>query len=331
MSMMMFALLFDIGGGFGLKYLAISIVFLVFLLRLPFFGFPKSYFVDFFLLFVFAFISLLSVMKGNQLTSAVSGVSFLVFLILLVVGKGAGSDYFTKLFIQISLFGSLLIALFYLMIIVIPELALSWAKTAQVNRLGYLGLNPLVAGLPNVYFRWSAWLVLGFSLCLFNRKFFSSGLILLSSFLTMSSAIIFGQVLVIFIYIVFSFRSIIKSPILLILLVLVSFGIFYFVRNNFSSVYELIFSKITSESESTSVKVGHISSIISLLWSNPEYLIFGQGPGTSFYSEGVQAIVSNVEVSHFDLLRQFGILGFLSFIMYFVFVVMRLFPPMPST
>ncbi len=326
LSIMMFALLFDIGGGFGLKYLAISLVFLFFLLRLPSFSFPKSYFFDFFLFVVFVSISLLSAIRGNQLTPAISEISFLFFLILLVVGKGVGSDFYTNIFVKISLFGSFFIASIYFAIIIFPEVALSWARTAQDNRLGYLGLNPIVIGLPNVYFRWSAWLVLGFSLCVFNRKFFFSGLILFSSFLTMSSAIIIGQVLVVFAYIIFGVRSSIKTLFYSVVVILMALGFFYFLKSNFASIYELVFSKLNSGSESTGVKIGHIYSIVSLLWSNPEYLIFGQGPGTPFYSEGVQAIVSNVEVSHFDLLRQFGLLGFLSFFMYFIFVLVRLLP-----
>lgn len=59
------------------------------------------------------------------------------------------------------------------------------------------------------------------------------------------------------------------------------------------------------------IKYGHLSSYTALFDENPLYLIFGQGPGTSFYSEGFNAVVFKTEWSYLELIRCYGIFSLL--------------------
>ena len=52
------------------------------------------------------------------------------------------------------------------------------------------------------------------------------------------------------------------------------------------------------------------------MFSNPAALLIGSGVGSAFYSVGADGVVTNVEVSHFNLLRQFGIVYTLLFVGY---------------
>jgi hypothetical protein len=65
-----------------------------------------------------------------------------------------------------------------------------------------------------------------------------------------------------------------------------------------------------SESGGTIVRSRHLESIIYLFSQNPLYLVFGQGPGTLFYSSGFHGLTDKVEISHFDILRRYGIIYF---------------------
>jgi hypothetical protein len=53
------------------------------------------------------------------------------------------------------------------------------------------------------------------------------------------------------------------------------------------------------------VKLGHISSYVSQL--TPAKAIFGQGLASFYFSEGVQAVIPQTEVTPMDMARFFGI------------------------
>jgi len=66
---------------------------------------------------------------------------------------------------------------------------------------------------------------------------------------------------------------------------------------------------LETDEASNSVKYGHIISYKELFDAHPEYMIFGQGPGNRFFSEGFNRIVVKTEWSYLELLRCYGIMG----------------------
>jgi len=89
-------------------------------------------------------------------------------------------------------------------------------------------------------------------------------------------------------------------------------------------VGEFFISKLSVASASTAIKVGHIESILNLMYRNVGTFLFGMGVGSSFYSIGVNRVVTNVEVSHFNVMRQFGVIYALGFFSYVLFLFMSL-------
>lgn len=66
-----------------------------------------------------------------------------------------------------------------------------------------------------------------------------------------------------------------------------------------------------SEESSNAVKYGHLESYVSLFDSNPGYLLWGQGPGAIFYSEGFNKWVPQTEWTYLELLRNYGVFSLL--------------------
>lgn len=57
---------------------------------------------------------------------------------------------------------------------------------------------------------------------------------------------------------------------------------------------------------SSEIKAGHFNSFLDNTASNPQYLIWGQGLGSKYYSQGVGEFTTQTELTYFDLVRFFG-------------------------
>ncbi len=78
---------------------------------------------------------------------------------------------------------------------------------------------------------------------------------------------------------------------------------------------------------SQQAKAEHIDAYVKLFNNNPEYLIWGQGLGSIFYSRGFRNFVPQSELTYIDLVRMFGIplgLIFILFTFYPVFSLLQL-------
>ncbi len=72
-------------------------------------------------------------------------------------------------------------------------------------------------------------------------------------------------------------------------------------------VVVLVLAATEEKEASNVVKFGHLTSYWQLFDEHPIYFLFGQGPGTAFYSEGFNQVVYKTEWSYLELLRCFGI------------------------
>lgn len=59
---------------------------------------------------------------------------------------------------------------------------------------------------------------------------------------------------------------------------------------------------------SNTIKFAHLTSYAQLFADNPLYLLWGQGPGTWFYSSGFGAMTDETEWTYLELLRNYGLL-----------------------
>jgi len=71
--------------------------------------------------------------------------------------------------------------------------------------------------------------------------------------------------------------------------------------------------------DSNIVRMGHVESYIALYSSHPLILFFGQGAGSLFFSIGFGEYTPQVEWTYVELLRMFGIPGFILLLILFLF------------
>ena len=83
-------------------------------------------------------------------------------------------------------------------------------------------------------------------------------------------------------------------------------GVFLFCIAFFVLLAMLLMEK---DEPSNLVKYAHLTSYKKLFEDNPQYLIFGQGPATEFYSAGFRKMSIRTEWTYLELLRNFGILS----------------------
>jgi hypothetical protein len=70
----------------------------------------------------------------------------------------------------------------------------------------------------------------------------------------------------------------------------------------------MVFLLLTDEtSGSSAIKYGHLVSISKLLKGNLNIFLFGNGPGSLYYSEGFHGVTYISELSYYELIRNYGL------------------------
>jgi len=177
---------------------------------------------------------------------------------------------------------------------------------------GFFGNKNFLSGdiLPNVYFQGTLSLIITGALSLKYRNYLNFVIILLALIIAPSR---FGFLLLVFwllfVLITKNIRYILFLPfilfILFIILIQLPFG-------------KELFSIFTGEADSLSIRNGHFVSISNIFIKNPISLIFGQGPGSIFYTSGIDSITDNIEISQLEFIRKYGLISFTFFcVLYF--------------
>ena len=123
------------------------------------------------------------------------------------------------------------------------------------------------------------------------------------------------------------------------LLILIALSLFKMSKSNMGrvAVYPLllvfiIFSFIMTtkllkqkDDYSIEVKSGHIESMKLLVKEHPLILIFGQGPGSFYYSSGIKKEITLSELSYLEIIRNYGIISgsFIIILFLFPFYIIR--------
>ena len=173
-------------------------------------------------------------------------------------------------------------------------------QAAMVARRSFYGYD-----LLSIYYKTSSTLV--FPLSFFCSKFiykkkdlFSFTMIFLFSFCLIISgtrANILGAV-VILLYYIYRYLKLRRNVLLSLVGVcsVLLFSVLFFLSLSFNET-----------NKSSEVKSGHLTSFVSNMSENPEYLIWGQGLGSKAYSIGTNTTQAQTELTYFDLIRFFGI------------------------
>ena len=320
------SLVLDIGGAFGLKY-AVSALLLVWVLVLiAKSGIRRELSIEFGVLLYFVFSVCYSLFRGIELSDIYGQASFVVYFTLLFVALKVTRRETEESYRHMVTFASLIAIGTFMSILLYPVSAVAWNSIGENYRLGYLGLQPIGdLVLPNVYYRWSMWLVPAFIMSI-GRYNWAAILIGIAALITLStSVIVFTLLGTGLLAIVFrrqfslSIRNLAYVTILA-GVILLAFESFYSVSG---VVYEKVVSKFSADSVSTSVKLGHIEGVLQSMQSSIPNMLFGTGVGSEFLSPGVGEYLINIEVSHFNFIRQFGLIGAVVFFGYVFYVLFR--------
>jgi hypothetical protein len=331
-TLFMFAAILDTGGALGVKYGAFLLVtlYLGVTALTGTVAVPLSVLVIEGLLFGVApafFLFLAVTAYGVAPSTAVGRLTpFITWLLYPVLVKVDSRERLVSVFSQAVLFGSVLILVMFGVLIGlyvldrVDSIVVINAFTDS-HRLGYFGVKPLDTGtaffFPGVYFRWSL-LLIPAAIIAFARgrvRFFTTvGAILASASAAALAALVLGVGCVLLDHRLsrpLRRRYARRAFVLAIGLGVLGVALY---RAGFGSVVELIVGKLSSAS--TNMKIGHIQSIVDESTQSIGRLLFGMGVGSSFYSVGAGDFVSDVEVSHFELVRQFGLVYALAFFTY---------------
>jgi len=344
-SLFLAAIIIDVGGSFGLKYASFFIIvgYLLFSIAIQKkeIKIPFSFLILegglFFiapLVFLTLAIAVFSVKPSAALMEITPfGIWLLYPLFLLIRPK----EKIISLFTNALFFGAILIIIIFCTICVFHffgqnEMIQKIYIFSYEHNLGYFGIKPFNETnslfFPNVYPRWTLLLIPAAVLLMKDngKKFI---IVALATLLTTSTAAILFMICGIF-WVCFnriwagkiSKQYAIKF-ILVISIIFVFISVVYFLK--YTYILEHIITKFEADSPSTSVKIGHIHSILNYILSDPVILLVGMGVGSTFWSIGTSSYVSNVEVSHFNLIRQFGLPYAMVFFLYVFVLFSRLY------
>lgn len=231
-----------------------------------------------------------------------------------------------KLFRQILVVGAVIVIGTFFIILIFPLSVAMWNHLGTHYRLGFLGVQSIVGKFfSNVYYRWSMWLITAFILSV-GRYNIAALVIGIAIVITLSTSVIMfsllGLLLLIFALGIKPVNSV-KFVIFLVMLFIVVAMVAVMFSEVAGVVFENVVSKFSASTESTAIKLGHIEGILQSMQESTMNLMFGMGVGAEFYSPSLRTYTIDVEVSHFNFLRQFGLIGGFIFFGYILYVITK--------
>ena len=173
------------------------------------------------------------------------------------------------------------------------------------NADGYFGnkrFSNSITVLPNIYFQGTLVIIPAAIIMIIRRNYGSFFLVLLTLSLIVSR---FGVLVCILFFLILNIKKI-YVPLSIVIILLLCVQIFRIEIPVFIDFLDVFYRN----SSGNVIRSKHLESIISLFMDNPSYFILGQGPGSVFYTSGFNVYTDSVEISHFDVLRKYGIIYF---------------------
>jgi hypothetical protein len=309
----LFILILDSGGGLSIRSIAILII--MYNSIKGFYNYSKKIEKDFFKYYFFFLITIFS----GILFAVINHASFVkifnyvlvFFLIPIFYFYVKGSKLKINDFVYAGFLFSILVIIIFFGRFYDIGVIKNLNDYIQTHSDGFFGNKSFISGdiLPNVYFQGTLSLVISGILSLKEKKYIVYISILLSLILAPSR---FGFLLLI-IWLIFLFLRRYKFGILLIVL----FSIF-----SYNLLFEIPFIKevvavFNGETDSISIRDGHVISILKIFATKPLSFIFGSGPGTIFFTVGTSSYTDNIEISQLEFVRKYGIISFIVFLIFY--------------
>jgi hypothetical protein len=309
----------DIGGGFGVKYVVTSLLLLWAVILIVNYGVHIAFTTELAVLLFFSSSVCYAVSLGLDPANIYSQTSFLIYFALLVLLIRIPRGVSTTIFYKVLVVGSLMIIGTLLMMKLAPSSRVIWNQIGEEYRLGYFG-SRLISGIdfPVVYYRWSMWLIPAFIFTFDTHKKINA-VIGIAALITLSTSVIMFSLLGTLLLFTNTHTrpTLTHKNLICIAVTCISFVLIVcFFYEQTGIFWENTVSKLSIYSESSAIKLGHIESALKSTTASFTNLILGTGAGSEFYSLGTNDYVINIEPSHFNFLRQFGLIGVLVFFSY---------------
>lgn len=263
-------------------------------------------------------------------------VCYPAFLLLLGVAQGFNFSLGLSQF-QSTFFAFVLLVLLFKVPYRITAAALAYsilfvALLAVVLAVGlWFGLGPLVdvaslleekgggnfggravgveAVIPNIYFKSTLFFVPALLFFLFERKYLAALICFLGLVAAVSKT---GIAVSIMLAAIFFARSAGFWGRFWGVIVLAAI-VFWLVQSPLFILFDEI---ANNKSHTVDIRAGHFESIIDLWMNDVVGLLFGFGLGSTFYSTGAGGVVSNIELDHLNVVRKYGLVWALLFLLW---------------
>jgi hypothetical protein len=330
------SLVLDIGGAFGLKYAVGTLIGLLLVLCPGALWVPRSFLWREGVLFVLlpaGFLGLAVVVLDVPPGLAGGSLTYLAVWMIFPLLLQLPRKWLVEAFVTVMV-GASLVVLVLAGVLVAAfvwgrlDLVLIVHEFSATYRLGYLGQRPDSMAwtfLPNVYFRWMM-LLIPAAVLVVGRPLYQAIPVLLAVLVSLSTGLVLfaGLGLVAALALAPDTGPRKRHAVRLKYAGIAAAMVLIMVVSGLSEARFMVTGKLSTASPSTSVKMGHIASIQDILVARPAVALVGMGVGSEFYSRGAQAVVADVEVSHFNMVRQYGLLYTLLVFAYVAFIAVRL-------
>jgi hypothetical protein len=321
LAFLAFANVFDLGGGFGLKYLSYALCAVFLLICRDDLRMSRSAFLVCALLFVLwpLFAAIQGVVRGGDLGRAVQRITAFApaLLVMPVIASSTNPRrLLDAVMASLLALAVVIIGLFFLLLL-LPNSAASDLILIALGggEHGYFGAR-LVGSLviPTVYFKATLFLVPACIWFLYSRRYLASALCFIALVLAFSrSGALIAAV------VVFAHGFILAPLRVRVGLACLVLAVGYVLWSNsellqVGAILDMYLDVLSGRGRSSIERAGHFRSIVELLAQDPQLLWLGQGAGVSFFSSGVNAFVAAVELDHLDAIRSFGLLWFIGFV-----------------
>ena len=299
-SFLFFCFIFDSGGRLGLRKAGFLVVCLLILKEL--FGdkiyLNKSFFLFYLISLVYLSISLVIAIVNRASFILANTFNFSLYF-LIIIYLLAREKYLTLdgYLVAIKFFSILVLAFFFGRIYNVSYILMVFNKVAP-----YSGADAMKNAMPAVYYQGTLAIVP--AAVIFARKG-SIGWFLICLLALAVAPSRFGVFVSMFLFLII-YRRKLYFPLIIGVLLFTYLNVF---NITIPALYD--FMDMFSHSYGTNVRFEHLKSIMILFNNNSLVFVFGQGPGTVFYTSGFKEYVTSVEISHFDFIRKYGILYFI--------------------
>lgn len=324
-----FANIYDMGGGFGLKYVSFAVAILYLFLHFKPLPMDRPTTHIYVLLFlVWPVLSLLhSMISGAELSLAINQITaFPAAIVFFLVIQSVQPRYVLSVFFNTMLSLAIIVVVLYLLMWFANPFADIAMRIFSSEAHGYIGYRMFGTGfMPNVYLKATLFLVPVYVYFLYMSKPVHALIALLALVVAFSKAG-FAICLLFTLLFLFLHRGDWRYKAVVIALFIV---ITPLVLGHEQFAGEL-FRSLTGESETAQVRIGYLDSLYTMFGENPVSLLIGQGAGAVFYARNLGAFVSNIELDHLNAIRKFGLPWFMAFTAFVLTVSYRLFRSQPD-